>query len=172
MSQIKIDFSFDGIKTSIQSNINDKFIDIINKYATKTGNDINLLYFLYSGQKIENYELEINEISNNIDKERKIMNIQIFKIKGENNNNDNNNTKIKSKQILCPKCGEDIRIEFNEFKIKLYECKNGHTINDICLEEFENTQYIDESKIVCDECKIIIKIHHIIKYFLDAINVK
>ena len=34
-----------------------------------------------------------------------------------------------------------------------YECKNGHNINNILLDEFEDAQYIDESKIICDECK-------------------
>ena len=145
----QIYFLFNGIITTIQCNINDKFKDIINNYISKTGNNINKVYYLYSGQKIENYELTFNDISNNIDKERKIMNIQI--INGENINY--NNKKIKSKQIICPKCGEDIRIKFNEYKIKLYECKNGHNINDILLTEFEDTQYIDESKVICDECK-------------------
>ena len=32
-------------------------------------------------------------------------------------------------------------------------CKNGHNISDIKINEFENTQIIDISKIVCDECK-------------------
>jgi len=145
----QIDFLFNGIITSIQCNINDKFKDIINNYISKTNNNLNKVYYLYSGQKIENYELTFYDISNNIDKERKIMNIQI--INGENINDINK--KIKSKEIVCPKCGEDIRIKYNEYKIKLYECKNGHNINDILLNEFEDTQYIDESKIICDECK-------------------
>ena len=145
----QIDFFFNGFKTTIQCNINDKFKDIINNYASKTGNNINKVYYLYSGQKIENYELTFNDISNEIDKERNKMNIQI--INGENINENNN--KIKSKEIICPICGEDIRIKYNEYKIELYECKNGHNINNILLDEFEDTQYIDESKIICDECK-------------------
>jgi len=131
----QIDFAFNGIITTIQCNENDKFKDIINNYTSKAGNNINKIYYLYSGQKIENYELTFNDISNEIDKERKKMNIQII-----NEENNNNNIKIKSKEIICPKCGEDIRIKFNEYKIELYECKNGHNINDILLDEFENTQ--------------------------------
>ena len=145
----QIDFSFKGIITEIQCNINDKFKDIINNYISKTGNNIDNVYYLYSGQKIENYELTFKDISNDIDKERKIMNIQI--INGGHIND--NNIKIKSNQIICPKCGEDIRIKYNEYKIKLYECKNGHNINDILFNDFEKTQYIDESKIICNECK-------------------
>jgi len=144
----QIDFVFNGIITTIQCNVNDKFKEIINNYASKTGNNKFKIIYLYSGQKIENYELTFNDISNEIDKETKKMNIQII-----NEENDNNNIKIKSKYIICPKCGEDIRIKFNEYKIELYECKNGHKIDNILLDEFENTQYIDESKIICDECK-------------------
>ena len=96
------------------------------------------------------------------------MNIQIINDVNINDNNIN----IKSRQIICPECGEDIRIKFNEFKINLYECKNGHNINDILLDEFESTQYIDESKIICDECKRNNKNEYIIKYFIDVINAK
>jgi len=145
----QIDFLYNGIITTIQCNINDKFKDIINNYILKTGNNLNKVYYLYSGQKIDNYELTFNDISNDIDKKRKKMNIQIINDVNINDNNIN----IKSKQIICPECGEDIRIKFNEFKINLYECKNRHNINDILLDEFESTQYIDESKIICDECK-------------------
>ena len=63
------------------------------------------------------------------------MNIQII---NEVNNDDNNN-KIKSKQIICPKCGEDIRIKYNKYTIELYECKNGHKTDNILFDEFENT---------------------------------
>ena len=145
----QIDFLYNGIITTILCKINDKFKDIIKNYTSKTGNNINKVYYLYSGQKIENYELTFNDISNEIDKKRNKMNIQI--INGENIND--NNKIIKSKEIICPKCGEDIRIKYNEYKIELYECKNGHNINDILLDEFEDTQCIDESKIIYDICK-------------------
>ena len=156
MSQI--DFSYNGIITAIQCNLNEKFKDIINRYALKTENDINLLYFLYSGQKIENYELTINEISNNIDKERKRMNIQICKIKGENNITDNNNIKIKSNQIICPECGEDIRIECSDYKIKPSIIINKNY--------FENTKLINNGDIVLYEInnELIDKLPIIINY--------
>ena len=70
------------------------------------------------------------------------MNIQIL-----NRENINDNIiKIKSKQIIYPTCWEDIRIKYNEYKIELYEYKNGLNINDILLDEFENMLFIDESK--------------------------
>ena len=38
------------------------------------------------------------------------------------------------------------------YKIILYECKNGHKINNIFLEDFNNTQLINESSIICNDC--------------------
>ena len=40
-----------------------------------------------------------------------------------------------------------------DYKILLYECKNRHKSDKIILENFEETQKIDQSKIVCDNCK-------------------
>ena len=39
----------------------------------------------------------------------------------------------------------------------MYNCKNGHNIKNIKINEFENTQKIDISKIICDEHKEINK---------------
>ena len=60
---------------------------------------------------------------------------------------------IKSKYIICPQCEENIKYKINDYKIYLYECKNGHRMNNILLNEFEKTQLIDISKIKCEECK-------------------
>ena len=35
----------------------------------------------------------------------------------------------------------------------MYECKNGHKMENILLNEFEETQNIDLSHIKCDICK-------------------
>ena len=83
------------------------------------------------------------------------MNILVYeKISTKINEND---SYIKSKEIICPKCLENCRIIFNDFKITLYGCKDGHRINDILLDEFNNTQNINESSIICQECKTINK---------------
>ena len=59
---------------------------------------------------------------------------------------------IISKKIICPECKEDINLKFNDYKICLYDCKNGHQMNDILLDEFERTQEINISKIICNSC--------------------
>ena len=81
------------------------------------------------------------------DKERNIMNIlvnEIYKTVIKENI-------IKSKEIICPKCYENIFIKIEEYKINLFNCKNKHNINNILLKDYGN---IDISKIICDICKV------------------
>lgn len=59
-----------------------------------------------------------------------------------------------SKEVICPQCKEDCLIDMSNYRIKLYDCKNGNNIENISLEEYENTQEIDISKIICNICKI------------------
>ena len=63
--------------------------------------------------------------------------------------NQNSNSK-KSKYITCPKCNDTARINLQNFKIKLYGCKERHIIDNLSVFNFNNNQLIDESKIICD----------------------
>ena len=58
---------------------------------------------------------------------------------------------IQSKDIICPICGELCLINFKDYKIILNNCKNNHE-NIILLNEFENSQNINENKIICNIC--------------------
>ena len=142
-----IEFIFKGNKITIQSNFNEKLKDIIDKYTSKISIDKNTLIFLYSGKLIDE-ELKLYEI---IGKEK--INKIIILVHSKNNINDTYISIIKSKYIICPKCKENIHIEINDYKIYLYEYKNGHSFGNILLNEFEKTQYIDISKIICKKCK-------------------
>ena len=75
----KVIFNYKGIETIIQCNINDKIKDIFKKYETKIGKDISKLYFIYNGNKI-NDNLNLNEIINEEDKRRNIINILVYEI--------------------------------------------------------------------------------------------
>ena len=44
-------------------------------------------------------------------------------------------------------------MDIKDYKINLYDCKNGHRKENILLNEFEETQNIDLSNIICDICK-------------------
>ena len=68
-------------------------------------------------------------------------------IKGDNN-------KKISPYIICPICKETAKYKIKDYKIKIYNCKKKHIVDDILFKDFENTQIIDESLILCDVCKI------------------
>ena len=40
-----------------------------------------------------------------------------------------------------------------DYKINLHDCKNGHKIENILLDHFENTQFINTINIKCELCK-------------------
>ena len=145
----KVDFSYSGTNYIVQCNNEDKMKDIINKFINKCGNNNKNLYYLYNGQ-IMNEELIFDKCVNSLDKSRNYMNILVI----EGQEDDDINLK-KSNNIICPKCNENAFIYINDFKIIIYGCKNGHKIENIKLNEFENTQYIDQSKIKCNICEIL-----------------
>ena len=140
-------FNYKGIDTVIQCNINDKMIDIINKYLIKIRKNENDLIYIYGGNIID-YELTFIQQANELDKNRNKMNILV-----QSKNDDINEIKeIISKDIICPECGENILINVKDYKINLYGCKNNHKINNILINKYENSQKIDLSKIICNEC--------------------
>ena len=142
-------FIFNGIQMGMQFMNDEKMNSIFQKYCSKVRKDINSLFFLYNGRKIDE-DLNINELINSIDKKARKMNILVY---DKNNINKlQNEGIIKSKLIICPKCNEICLIEIKDYKILLYGCKNKHQNDIILLNEFENTQKIDESKIICNNC--------------------
>ena len=143
----QVEFLLDNIKTIIQCNENEKMKDIIKKFTLKLGKDLNNVNFLYNGNQL-NIELTIEQLASNLDKERKTLTILV----NEEKINITSNLK-KSKNIICPNCYENIRMNIKNYKISLYDCKNKHRKHNILFNEFENTQYIDESKIKCEICK-------------------
>ena len=92
-------FNFEGIITKIQCHITDKMSQIISKFIIKTKEKGDNLFYLYNGNKI-NKELSFIEQANDLDKNRKKMNIIVNK-----NEEDIYQTKeILSKDVICPEC--------------------------------------------------------------------
>ena len=145
----ELSFVFNGIQTTVQFIDEEKISSIFKKYCTKIEKDINSLFFLYNGRVI-NEDLKIKELINSIDRKAGKMKILVY------NKNDiatsGNEGIIKSKLIICPKCNEICLIKIKDYKIFLYGCKNKHQNDIILLNEFENTQKIDEAKIICYNC--------------------
>ena len=123
--------------------------EIINKFIEKRRIDINSVYFIYSGNKIENNEIILEQVINEVDKKRNEINIIV-------NKKDVDIPKSsleKSKEIICPECKKDANISFKNYKIS-FKCENGHDLKNFYFEEFDKTQMIDISKIICDKCQM------------------
>ena len=146
-----IDFNYNGSMTEIQCNEKQTIKDSINKFCLKTSLKNDSLFFLYGADKIsEKLEnLTFEEFAKDTDKERKKINILVFEKEKEDKKG-----MIKSKEIICPKCGEKAIINIDNYKFVIYGCKNKHKTENISFLDFEKTQLIDESKIECNNCKI------------------
>ena len=69
-----VNFSFNGLNTIILCLKNEKMKDICNRFSSKINKNLNEIYFLYGGQKIQ-YDLSFIEQANSLDKERNKMDI-------------------------------------------------------------------------------------------------
>ena len=67
-----------------------------------------------------------------------------------------------------PNMQRKCRMKIINYKIILYQCKNGHKINNIFLEDFNNTQLINEFSIICNDCNNENKGSSFKKVFLSA----
>ena len=148
---IQVNFNYNFFNTIIQSNKDEKMKEIFQKLAETAGIDINSVSFIYNGNKIINDELALEQISNENDKLTNYIKILV------NPNFEQSSINIKSKEIICPECGELSNLIIKNYKIYFYECKNGHKIDNIFFKEFEKGQEIGNSKIICEQCKFINK---------------
>ena len=146
----EIIFNFEGTNTIIHCNENDKIKDIIHEFLIKTQNEknINLLY-LYNDTSI-NKELTFNEQANDLDKNRRKMDIIVVKTEEETNKFKETTSKDL---IICPECKENVLIDINNFKLNFHGCKNNHKNNNIILYKYEKTQQKNLNRIICDICK-------------------
>ena len=119
MSEANVKFIFECQEMTVQCKTDEKMKDICQKYSVKLGINKNLLLFLYGGEAL-NFELSFGAQANMIDRENKEMKVLVFK-------NDND-------ELICPKCGE--RIKLNKEKIDEILSGNNEikdTINGIKL---------------------------------------
>ena len=148
----QVEFQYNGIIDIIQCNKDQKMEEICNNFLSKLNLNTNDIKYIYNGGEGKQFDknMTFDEMANSFDKTRKKMTILVV----NKNNLDKNNILIRSKRIICPECGEDIKIKkIENFKIDLFECKNNHKINNILINDFEKTQMINLKNIKCDICK-------------------
>lgn len=73
---IRANFTFKGLSTIILCQSENKMEEIFKKFATKARIEINRIYFIYNGNKIDQ-KLKINQIINKIDQNREEINILV-----------------------------------------------------------------------------------------------
>ncbi len=149
MNQLEIDFNFQGQIVAILCSEKDLMKNIINKYSIKSKKEINSFYLLYAGDKIDENSI-IEKIIRSEDKNKKKIEILVFSKEDENPKEIE--SKVKSTQVICPECGEIALLNFKNYNLSISRCKNNHKYDKILLENFEKTQIIDESKIICEKC--------------------
>ena len=147
----KVDFNFNGESTIIQCNENDSMDSICSKFSDKIQIDKNKLIFSYNGKGGNefNKSLSFSEMANLEDKIKNKMSVLVFTNEG---NNKSNNI-IKSKVVICPECKEISKLNIKNYKVTISDCKNKHIKENLSLSEFEDSQKIDLSQILCHECK-------------------
>ena len=142
-----IEFYYKGNPITSQVNENDLMETIFQNFCGKANIDINSVHFLYGGNKVKE-KLKFNEIVNKEDKERKKMNILVL----EAYSMIDQKSLKEIKQVVCPICKEDCRLQIDNYKVKLFECIKGHPSNTFLLNEYALTTNIEESDIKCGKC--------------------
>ena len=153
-----IDISFDEKKNKIIFNINyndkitkieckpeEKMGEIYKIFSEKNSIDINSIYLCYN-ERVIIQKLRIQEFLNYDNKKRNEIKIYAAL-------KDDEMKFKKSNEVICPICGEPAQIKLKNSKISIHECKYNHTIDDLNIDEFETSQLINESKIICGKCK-------------------
>ena len=149
---VTIEFNFNQSITNIQANLEDPIQEVINKYYQKSLQPPDSICFLLNGEILEDQTGTVESHMSSFDKQNQNMKIVVTSI--QTSTIIQNEKMTKSRSIICPECKLPCRIEIEKYKIKLFECANGHEINNIKFAEFENTQKINEYLIICETCKL------------------
>ena len=91
---IEIEFSYNGKEIIIKANEQENIKDIFKKFSTISSTDLNSIYFLYEGYKI-NDKLTLSQIININDKKNHKMKIIVNSIYFQNSHENQPIPKIK-----------------------------------------------------------------------------
>ena len=146
----QVEFIYNGKICLVQCQENKKMAEICNTFISKSNLSENDIYFFYDGHDGSQFDKNLTfiQMANSFDKSRKKMSIIVY----DKDNLDNNNAKVRSKNIICLKCNELIKMKINNYRVNLFECKNLHNINNISLKDLKKSQIIDLTNIKCNKC--------------------
>jgi len=161
--EVYVNFNYKGETISVQCSLNEKMKEIIQNFCSKVGVDKNEIICLYGGSKLDEDIILKNLMKN---KDEKLIFLAFDK-----ENEQKIDPIVNSPHIICPECKELAIIKLNNYKIS-FTCKNNHEIKNILLKNFEENQKIDESKIICNICKVKNKSSSFNKEFFICLKCK
>ena len=160
MEQVTFRFILDDKEIKIRGNKTDQLDEIFKKYMQESKQKSQTIDFYHNGDKIKGDEqnLKIEDINNKDDneitfivKEKKLNNFLQSSIMAAPAAAPVKEIK-HSKDIICPLCKKCCVISFNNYKLNLSKCeKRNHFLNNILLNEYGQTQLIDDKKF-CNSC--------------------
>ena len=147
----KVEFNYRGNISAIQCQENQKMVEISNIFITKSDINKKDLFFVYDGNCTSQFDKNLTfiQLANSFDKLRKKITILVY----DKDNANEIASKVKPKQVICPSCNELIKMKIENYKINLFDCKNNHRLNNLPLNEFHQTQFIDLKNIKCSVYK-------------------
>ena len=167
----EVEFRYNGGFTIIQCKGNDLMKDICQKFINKTLIDKNSIYFIYNGKGGNDFNENetFNQLAISMDRIKKKMIILVNDINKDNEGN-NKGSFLQSKVVICPKCKETIKMNIKNYKVNLFDCVNGHKCNNLSLKEYEDSQKVDLSKIICDNCNENNKLNSVGNKFFKCLD--
>ena len=142
-----VEFNYKDNVRRVQCASEETLRTICKRYCRKYLLDINSIHFLYIGKDI-NFELNFAQIATEFDLNRKIITLNVM----DRNMGDSNI--YKAKEIICSECYDSALLSIEKCYIKIHDCKNGHTVGVVLLDEIEENQSIDFTQIKCENCRI------------------
>ena len=150
----KVEFILNSVPTIIDCSFEDTMMSICQKFANQINKKFTDIFFLYNGGPID-LQAKLKDQASKDDKENKYLKILAQAL--TDTSVPTEKTLTKSKDIICPSCGELCFFHLQDHKITLTGCKQGHSDANIALGDIASTQMIDESTIVCQSCVIMDK---------------
>ena len=140
-----IQFLYNQHITAIQAKESDLFKEVIERYYQKTMIPKDTVNFITNGTIVDPERAVSSYMGINSTPLIVLVNPLDYETV----------TKVQeSNDIICPECKLPCRIAIDEYQLKLYDCANGHAIQGIKIDQFNKTQEINVSEIICDKCNI------------------
>ena len=141
-----ITFLYGKKEVNIQCDKNENMEIVTEKFCQELNILKRNIKFLYNGTALN---MDCTEDDIILNKENK----KLIIVEDNFTKNENKDIFVNSKIIICPECYESASISMEDYLISISNCKNGHKINNIPLDEFENSQKINMKKIFCNICQ-------------------